>query len=179
MSDISIPRAGAVDLTFEAPPSKSYTHRALIAASLAAGDSALLSPLESDDTWITEKALIRLGVPLARTMASIAVKGTSGRLTCRTGSTFDMGNSGTSLRLLLPVALLCRNPVTVTGSKRMQDRPLSPLVEGLNQLGGSVQYLGKEGYPPVVTGGVLRGGEVAMDGRISSQFISSILLSAP
>ncbi len=179
MSDISIPRAGAVDLTFEAPPSKSYTHRALIAASLAAGGSELLSPLESDDTWITEKALIRLGVPLARTKASIAVKGTSGRLTCRTGATFDMGNSGTSLRLLLPVALLCRNPVTVTGSKRMQDRPLSPLVEGLNQLGGSVQYLEKEGYPPVVTGGVLRGGEVAMDGRISSQFISSILLSAP
>ncbi|MDD1717529.1 MAG: 3-phosphoshikimate 1-carboxyvinyltransferase [Methanoregulaceae archaeon] len=178
MTDVNVPKFTGGNLTFTAPPSKSYTHRALIAAALAEGDSEIESPLYSEDTAITRTALCGMGVRIGRSPSGICVKGTSGRLTC-TDPLLDMGSSGTSMRLLLPVAALCGRPVTLTGSPRMRERPLGPLVDGLNRLGASVEYTEKKGYPPVITGGTLKGGQVTMNGRISSQFISSILLAAP
>ena len=77
------------------------------------------------------------------------------------------------------LALLCRYPLTLTGSARMQERPIGPLAEALSSIGGSVKFLQRSGYPPLEVSGRLRGGRVSIDGSVSSQFISSILIAAP
>ncbi|MDD1717039.1 MAG: 3-phosphoshikimate 1-carboxyvinyltransferase, partial [Methanoregulaceae archaeon] len=100
-------------------------------------------------------------------------------LECREGLVLDMGNSGTSFRLITSMALICGKPVTITGSPRMRERPVGPLVDALNALGGSIRYLGEEGRPPLLIKGALRGGEATIDSRLSSQFVSSVLLTAP
>ena len=177
--EIAIRKARDVDFRMTAPPSKSYTHRAFIAAGLAMGNSVIENPLESVDCAITRDALREMGVRIEPGGRGYLVSGTQGRLCCRDGLVLDMENSGTSLRFLASVALLCPGTVTLTGSERMKERPLAPLVEALNSMGASIRYLEKEGYPPVAIEGSYGGGRVAVDGRISSQYISSLLLVAP
>jgi len=177
--NITLERSGAVDITIRAPPSKSYTHRALIAAALARGDSTLERVLRSDDTLITASALGRLGIPLNWEGEQIRVSGTGGILHCGAHTVIDMGDSGTSLRLLTSVALLCRSPLIITGSPRMKERPVGGLVTALNCLGGEIRYLETAGFPPLMVEGTLRGGTVRVDSTVSSQFASSLLLSAP
>jgi 3-phosphoshikimate 1-carboxyvinyltransferase len=177
--DMQIPGAKEVRLSLVAPPSKSFTHRGIICAALAEGRSSISRPLVADDTLITERALGQMGARFSRKGEILEVEGTGGRLTCKRGGALDMGDSGTSMRLLSSVALLCGNPVVLTGSQRMKERPLGPLMDGLVQLGGTVRYLGCEGFPPVELSGELRGGVVRIPGEISSQFISSVLIAAP
>jgi len=177
--DMLMPKAGEVTLSFDAPPSKSFTHRAMICAALAEGSSALSRPLVSDDTLVTERALAQMGARFDREGVTLVVEGTGGRLSCKEGRDLDMGDSGTSMRLLSSVSLLCGQPVVLTGSPRMKERPLGPLMDGLVQLGGTVRYLENRGFPPVELSGVLRGGVTRISGEISSQFISSVLIAAP
>jgi 3-phosphoshikimate 1-carboxyvinyltransferase len=177
--EITVRKARDVDFRVTAPPSKSYTHRALIAAGLATGNSVIVNPLESVDCTITRNALTEMGVRIEPGGRGYLVSGTDGRLRCRDSLVLDMANSGTSLRLLASVALLCPGTVTLTGSERMKERPVAPLVEALNSMGASIRYLEKKGCPPIAIGGSYGGGRVAVDGRISSQFISSLLLAAP
>ena len=172
-------RTGKVDRVFIAPPSKSYTHRALIAGSLGSGTTTILHPLFAEDIRLTINALRMLGVPIRITPEEIIISGCNGRLPNDEKTLLDLDNSGTSLRLLTSIALLSRYPVILTGSQRMQERPIAPLAEALLTLGGSVVFLKNAGYPPLKVSGHLRGGRVIVDGTISSQFISSILLAAP
>ena len=95
------------------------------------------------------------------------------------GAELDCGNSGTTLRLLASVAGLADGRVTLTGSVRMRERPIGPLGTALEALGATVRYPASHGFPPIEVGGPLRGGEVAVDGGVSSQFASSLLLAAP
>jgi 3-phosphoshikimate 1-carboxyvinyltransferase len=162
-----------------APPSKSYTHRALIMAALGSGQSMILNPLYAEDTLLTMSALRMLGISLEVNPDSVVVNGCNGTFNNRENTVLDLNNSGTSLRLLAPLALLCRYPVTLTGSSRMQERPIGPLAQALQALGGSIQFLKNEGYPPLRVSGHLQGGTAVIEGSISSQFISSILIAAP
>jgi 3-phosphoshikimate 1-carboxyvinyltransferase len=92
----------------------------------------------------------------------------------------DIGHAGTAMRFLTAYFALRPGYVVLTGSKRMKQRPLGPLIEALRTLGGPIECLEEEGYPPVgITGGKLRGGEIEMDGGISSQFISALMMVAP
>jgi 3-phosphoshikimate 1-carboxyvinyltransferase len=168
-----------VDLAFTAPPSKSYTHRAAIIASLAEGSSGIRYPLMADDTRCTIAALRSSGISIVEQPDLLEVTGCAGRPPCENGLVLDLDNSGTSYRLLASYALLCGSPVVLTGSPRMQERPVGPLVDGLNALGGDVTYLAMPGFPPIQVKGPLKGGTASVDGRISSQFISSILITAP
>jgi 3-phosphoshikimate 1-carboxyvinyltransferase len=177
--NITLEKAGPLDIRVTAPPSKSYTHRALIAAALAEGESIIERPLRSGDTVITASALQQWGVPLVWEGDQISVSGTCGKPACEEYSILDMGDSGTSLRLLTTVALLCRGPVVITGSPRMKERPVEGLVSALNTIGGVIQYLEAAGFPPFLVTGTLLGGKVRVDSTISSQFASSLLLSAP
>jgi 3-phosphoshikimate 1-carboxyvinyltransferase len=170
---------GRVDRAFTAPPSKSYTHRALIAGALGSGTTKIFNPLFAEDTRLTVNALRTLGVSISITPNEIIITGSGGRFSNPKETRLDLDNSGTSLRLLTSLALLCRHPVILTGSQRMQERPIAPLANALLALGGSVTFLKNEGYPPLKVGGRLQGGGVTVDGTISSQFISSILLVAP
>jgi 3-phosphoshikimate 1-carboxyvinyltransferase len=162
-----------------APPSKSYTHRALIAGALGNGETILEHPLYADDTCLTAGALEALGVIIDRQPDKIRISGCDGELSCREGTVLNFGNSGTSLRLLSSVALLCDSQVILTGDKRMQERPIGPLADAFPALGGKMEFLENAGYPPVRVSGRLRGGNVRIDGSSSSQFISSVLMAAP
>ena len=119
-----------------APPSKSYTHRALIIAAMAHGISEIQNPLDSGDTRVTCRALRALGTEITGNAGLLRIRGCSGRFSCEKMTTFDMENSGTDLRLLMAAALLCGQPVIFTGSPRMQERPVGYLVEALNSIGG-------------------------------------------
>jgi 3-phosphoshikimate 1-carboxyvinyltransferase len=176
---VTVPRVRDVDLTFTAPPSKSYTHRALIAGALGKGRTTVTNPLDAEDTRLTLKALRTLGVHADQESNRITLEGCDGLLPTGRETTLDLDNSGTSLRLLTSLALLCRYPVTLTGSKRMQERPIGPLAGALPAIGGRVEFLRNDGYPPLRVSGHLTGGKVTIDGSISSQFISSILIAAP
>ncbi|HID05569.1 MAG TPA: 3-phosphoshikimate 1-carboxyvinyltransferase, partial [Armatimonadetes bacterium] len=116
------------------PGSKSLTHRALIAAALARGYSVIANPLFSDDTLLTAGALAQLGAGIRRQKDRFEVAGTDGRLqpVC---TEIDLHHSGTSMRLLTAVAVLGRGSYTLTGSPRLQQRPVKDLLDALAQLG--------------------------------------------
>ena len=177
--DINISKKSNVDLEFSAPPSKSYTHRALIAAALADGISVIRNPLYSDDIEVTINALKTLGVLIKKENGDIIVTGTAGVLPDVGNVTIDCENSGTSLRHLATFTLLSPSKVTLTGSKRMMQRPIEGLTDALRQAGAEVEYIGKEGYPPFKISGELEGGRIIVDASKSSQFISSIMICAP
>lgn len=177
--NVTLPRKETISLAVTAPPSKSYTHRALIAGALATGTTVVHNPLDADDTRLTLAGLRALGVTAEQGPDRITITGCSGVMPAGEAVRLDLVNSGTSLRLLASLALLCRHPVTLTGSARMQERPVGPLGDALTALGGFVRYLNRNGYPPFEVRGRLRGGSVTVDGSVSSQFISSILIAAP
>jgi len=174
-----VQRHGKVDLTFAAPPSKSFTHRALIAGALASGKTMIFRPLDAEDTRLTATALRRLGIAIEEQQSRLVVTGCNGAFKDKNPTTLNLDNSGTSLRLMTTLALLCNNPVILTGSERMQERPIGPLAEALPALGGTAEFQNQPGYPPLKVSGKLRGGPVEIDGSVSSQFISSILMAAP
>ena len=161
------------------PGSKSYTHRMLIAAALSDGRCNVHNPLKSEDTLITSDCLSHMGVAIVDTDAGFTIEGTSGRFH-GSEKPIDLGNSGTSMRLLTAVAALADGSVTLTGTRRMQERPINDLLDGLTQMGVSARSLKGDGCPPVViTGGRLNGGKINIDCRISSQFLSALLLISP
>jgi 3-phosphoshikimate 1-carboxyvinyltransferase len=177
--EVTLRKAGAVDLRVTAPPSKSFTHRAMVAAALARGPSQLVDPLISKDTVITGDALRALGVAVAWEKRFLHISGVGGRFPIRAETVLDLGDSGTSMRFLSALALLAKNAVVLRGSERMHERPIGPLADALGKLGGEVRYLGREGFPPLRVSGRFRGGEVVVDGSLSSQFVSALLLAAP
>ncbi|NLV25623.1 MAG: 3-phosphoshikimate 1-carboxyvinyltransferase [Methanomicrobiales archaeon] len=175
---VTIGKCGPVDVTLSAPASKSYTHRALILAALADGESKIIGQLDADDTRMTARALMQLGVRIEWSKECIRVYGRGGSLSIP-GAAIDIQDSGTSMRLLTTVSLLAKGPVILTGSPRMQERPVGVLVDTLNSAGAKISYLKNNGFPPIKIEGSVPSGEITIDGSISSQFISSILLSVP
>ncbi len=167
--------------TVRIPGSKSMTHRGLICAALAGGKSRLRDVLFCEDTDYTRGALEILGAATRRDGDDLLVKGTGGRLKrSRTRRRLFLGNSGTSMRLLLSVASLDRGEVILDGSPRMRERPVGELVKALNGLGADLSFVRDDGYPPVlVRARGIRGGSVRISGRESSQYISSLLIAAP
>ncbi len=163
------------------PGSKSVTHRALIAASLAQGKSVLKDCLISEDTLYTLNALRGLEIPISVDGPDVIVSGTGGRLTpISNRKEIFMGNSGTSYRLFLTTAALAHGEILLTGTPRMQERPIGALVGALNQLGVETMYLGRKEFPPVlVRAKGIPGGNVTLAGTKSSQYVSSLLLSGP
>ena len=167
--------------TIQIPGSKSFTHRALIAAALAHGESVLEGCLVCEDTIITAEALRSLGTQIKLDGDRARVSGKGGVFTNKPGiGPINMGNSGTSFRFMVSIATLAQGPIILTGSDRMKERPVGYLVDMLNQFGADVRYLGAAGYPPLeIRGPGIRGGKGILPGSQSSQFISSILLTGP
>lgn len=163
------------------PGSKSISHRAMIAAAMADGESLLKGVLFCKDTDFTRKALQELGAGMARRGGNLLVRGNGGRLrTAASRRTLFVGNAGTSMRLLLSIMSLGRGEFLLDGSPRMRQRPVGVLVKALNELGARVSFPGHEGYPPVlVKARGLPGGSVEIPGEESSQYLSSLLLAAP
>ncbi|MGD8524038.1 MAG: 3-phosphoshikimate 1-carboxyvinyltransferase [Desulfobacterales bacterium] len=161
------------------PGSKSYTHRMLIAASLSNGSCRLKNTLESEDTGITLETMRKLGVSVEKEANIIVVHGKRGSLdACQ--EILNLGNSGTSMRLLTAVVALGRGKYVLTGSQRMQQRPMQHLIDGLNQIGVRSRSVENNGCPPIeVETGAIKGGTVNLNCSLSSQFLSALLLIAP
>ena len=170
-----------IDGKVEIPGSKSVTHRALIAAALAEGESLLKECLICEDTLFTLKALKDLGVPISVENAKILVSGSGGKLlSFPKRKKIFMGNSGTSYRLFLTTAALAQGEILLSGSPRMQERPIGSLVKALNQLGVEASCVGQKDSPPVlIRAKGIPGGSVEIEGTQSSQYVSSLLLSGP
>ena len=170
---------GPLRATVRVPGSKSLTNRALVAAALASGESALEDGLESDDTRVMIESLRALGCRIDTGGAEWRVAGLAGKL-ASPAAPLDAGNSGTTARFLTAAACLADGPVVIDGSSRMRERPIQDLVDALVALGARVRVTGRAGCPPVrVEGGGLRGGRAEIDARRSSQFVSAVLLAAP
>ena len=179
MTDVLLPKVRDVMVRTRAPSSKSFTHRAYLAAALAHGRSRIMAPLRSGDTDRTLAALRQMGVSASWSETELRITGSDGALRCTEGMAIDLGNSGTSLRLLTASAMLCDHPLVLTGDARMQERPVGPLADTLEMLGGSVHFLKRRGFPPIRIQGPLRGGAASIDARVSSQFVSAVLMASP
>ncbi|MEA4855880.1 3-phosphoshikimate 1-carboxyvinyltransferase [Solidesulfovibrio sp.] len=172
--------------TVAAPPSKSFSHRAVIAAGLARGTSRLTGLLDSHDISRTRDCLHAMGADFhPQSDGSCIVSGVAGRphggdLEAGEPVLLDVGESGTTCRLLVAVAAAGRGVFEIRGEGRMHDRPIGELVRALFPLGIEALYLAKSGCPPltVITRG-LSGGETAISLEESSQYLSGLLLAAP
>ncbi len=176
---IPIEKRTVRDSTLTVPGSKSYTHRLLIAAALSEGRCTLTNALRSEDTDLTLGALRQMGIEIATHGTTIEIHGRSGRFRPAT-EPIHLGNSGTSMRLLISTACLGEGDYLLTGTPRMQERPVQPLIDALTQIGAEVESINGTGCPPVrIWGGDALGGEASIDCSVSSQFLSSLLLAAP
>jgi 3-phosphoshikimate 1-carboxyvinyltransferase len=167
------------DCDVTVPGSKSYTHRLLIASALSDGPCTLSNCLRSEDTLLTADALRSMGVDITDDGDLFHISGSNGRLKPADKDIY-LANSGTSMRLLTGVAALGQGSYILTGTPRMQERPLQDLIDGLAQIGVASRSVNGTGCPPIeIQGGKIDGGKMAMDCSISSQFLSSVLLMAP
>lgn len=139
------------------PSSKSISNRMLILNALAGSEGELLNISCSDDSLVLNNALEH------------------------TENLKDIGHAGTAMRFLTAyLSLRPGGPYTLTGSTRMKQRPIAPLVEALRSLGAGIKYLEDEGFPPLEIDGSLReGGQVGIDAGVSSQYISALMMIAP
>ena len=162
------------------PPSKSYTHRAIAIASLAEGKSTISNPLISRDTIATISGCKMLGIKIEKANENVNCIEIVGRNQFETPKDIiNAENSGTTIRILTSMAALVKNGYTIlTGDESLKTRPMKPLISALNQLGVQAFSSNEKNTPPlIVKGGGIKGGVVSIEGGISSQFISSLLIS--
>lgn len=168
------------------PPSKSYTHRALILSSLADGVSTIKNALWCDDTRITTECLRELGFHINTTVhqnsiADITVHGSIKSLTTSTDKHINIGESGTSARFFTALCSIMPFNTTITASKGFGKRPMSLLIKALTKIGVKINYLDTPGILPIkIYGGkTTLSNSVEVMGNVSSQYISALLLIAP
>ena len=160
------------------PGSKSHTIRAVAAAALASGASAIRNPLESADARAARRAYGQLGAAITETPDCWHIQGTGG-LFETPGDVIDVGNSGTTMRMALGSAALLRSGKAVlTGDGQVRQRPCGPLAEALNALGAQVEATRGNGMPPFVVSGPMRGGKATVE-AVTSQYVSALLMNAP
>ena len=145
-----------LDTTIALPASKSLSNRGLILQALSQHSFAIHNLSEADDTVLLQSILEQ------------------------DPEVWDCGNAGTAFRFLTAYAAMKPGKRQLTGSQRMQERPIGPLVNALRQIGARISYTQEEGYPPLmIKGQSLQGGHVELDAGISSQFVTALLLIAP
>ncbi len=160
MTTLNLDNLNILDEDFEIqinlPASKSISNRALILNALSYSTYPIQNLSDSDDTLVTLSALDS------------------------NDTTFDIGAAGTAMRFLTAFLSKTVGEWTITGSARMKERPIKLLVDALNSLGAKIEYVEKEGFPPLkIYGSALIGGEINLDGAVSSQYISALMMIAP
>ncbi|MGV7093894.1 3-phosphoshikimate 1-carboxyvinyltransferase [Enterobacteriaceae bacterium] len=170
-----------VDGTVNLPGSKSVSNRALLLAALAHGTTVLTNLLDSDDVRHMLTALSALGVryTLSEDRTRCELTGMGGPLQAQGSLELFLGNAGTAMRPLAAALCLGHNDVVLTGEPRMKERPIGHLADALRQGGAQIEYLEQENYPPLRLRGGFVGGEVEVDGSVSSQFLTALLMTAP
>jgi 3-phosphoshikimate 1-carboxyvinyltransferase len=167
------------DVKIAAPPSKAHTLRAIVISSLAQGKSIIRNPLFGQDQLNVIDSLQKLGVKIEKTPEAITIWGLGGRYK-PIADELNVGESGVGMNFLTSAACLAEKPVVITGTGRLIERPVGEVVEGLRQLGCKIEYLDKDGFPPIkVFGGGIKGGIAQMKGQKTSQYFSSLAISSP
>lgn len=163
--------------TAQAPPSKSYTHRAILAAGYADG-AVVRDPLVSADTRATMRAVEAYGgsVSLSADERELDVTGFDGRPETP-DDVIDCANSGTTMRLVTATAALQDDLTVLTGDDSLRSRPQGPLLDAVEQLDGEAESTRRNGQAPLVVGGGVDGGAVEIPGDVSSQYITALLMA--
>ena len=193
--NLKIKNFSKINGAVKAPSSKSYSHRAVILATLSEGKSKLFDVLYSEDVLSTIRACEALGAKIdkkkeiilkgdkSQTVDYLEVYGTGGKLhnisKDPSSDMVDLANSGTTLRIMTSVAALSDNEVIFTGDDSLKTRPMGALIDALEALGVKIESLGGNNKAPLKVYPGYEGGQTDILGSISSQFISSILISAP
>ncbi len=178
MTDVVVRRTERLKGEVCAPPSKAYTQRMLIAAALSSGTSKISGPLLSDDTEATLRAVKALGTKVNVAEDCWTVEGVMPLKGAK--APIDCGESGATLRFMIPVAALALEPSVFLLGHSLEQRPIDPLLQSLKQLGVEAhsQRLGDKASVLVKGGGIL-GGKTAMRGDVSSQFVSGLMFACP
>ena len=168
--------AGMVHL----PGSKSISNRVLLLAALSHGQTTVYDLLASDDTAVMLTALKQLGCTVRQDGDTAVIGGLGGQLAQRKATLF-MGNAGTAMRPLTAALALLGGEFELSGVPRMHERPIGDLVDALRQLGCAIEYLGNEGFPPLrlLPGQLKLDAPIRVRGDVSSQFLTSLLMSLP
>ncbi|QJC30898.1 3-phosphoshikimate 1-carboxyvinyltransferase [Enterobacteriaceae endosymbiont of Macroplea appendiculata] len=166
--------------TVTLPGSKSISNRALLLASLAKGKTNLINLLDSDDTRYMIQALKMCGINIQITNNNCYIIGNNGVFNTKNNMLY-VGNAGTVFRPLTAIlSLNIQCNITITGESRMKERPIKHLVDVLRSGGAKIIYLEKQNYPPLkLYGGFLGKKKLIIDGSISSQFLTSLLIISP
>ena len=182
MEQLTLDPIAKVSGEINVPGSKSLSNRALLLAALAEGETELTNLLDSEDIEHMLNALTKLGVSyrLSEDKTQCVVQGNGGAFNVAEPLELFLGNAGTAMRPLC-AALAASNVDTVlTGEPRMEERPIGDLVDALREADAEVTYLKDEGFPPLqIKGKTLNGGEMSVDGSVSSQFLTALLMAAP
>jgi len=174
----------SLDGTVTLPGSKSLSNRCLLLAALSDGETKVDNLLESDDIRYMLEALDTLKVPVEKhSSESVTVTGQAGPINSpNQDETIDLflGNAGTAMRPLAAALCMGEGNFVLDGVPRMRERPIADLIDGLQQLGADVTCVEETGCPPVtINAKGLKGGEASISGKMSSQFLSSLLMASP
>jgi 3-phosphoshikimate 1-carboxyvinyltransferase len=174
------PASKPINAQITIPGSKSATNRALILAALAKTPSRLRRPLSSRDTDLMVKGLQSLGIEITviKTKDGFDYEVVPNKMIGP--ASIDVGNAGTVMRFLPPIAALANGLIHFDGDARSHERPLAPVIKALEQLGVTIEHNDKYRLPLTINGaGNIIGGEVEVDASSSSQFVSALLLLGP
>jgi 3-phosphoshikimate 1-carboxyvinyltransferase len=178
-----IPLNHPIDAEVAVPGSKSITNRAMLIAAIAQGRSVIEGALLSDDTRYMAAALRALGfiVEIDEPARRITVGGQGGMIPAR-GAELDVGGAGTVMRFLVAMLTLGEGRFRLDGNQRMRQRPIGPLLNAMERLGAGIYSERDNNCPPVIVEASrsrFSGGEVSIDARLSSQYVSAMLMPAP
>ena len=157
------------------PPNKSYTHRAIMLASLAGGKSIIKNVLRASDTNATIEACKRFGAQIKETGDNLTIEGIKEFKNQNT--VIDAKNSGTTIRIAAAIASLSAGKTVLSGDESLRKRPMQPLLDALESIGAKCSST--DGKPPITVSGTVKGGEVNIPGNISSQFVTALMIIAP
>ena len=182
MDQLYLSPIGKVDGTVNVPGSKSLSNRALLLAALASGETHLTNLLDSEDIHHMLNALTKLNISyrLSECKTQCWITGNAGVFNVSKPVTLFLGNAGTAMRPLCAALACSHGEFELTGEPRMEERPIGALVDSLHQAGAEIVYLKNVNYPPLsIKGHALKGGNITVDGSVSSQFLTALLMSAP
>ena len=178
---LDLPPLTGAEGTVTLPGSKSISNRVLLLSALCEGTTVVHDLLDSDDTRVMLQALRKLGCGVELQGTAVSITGLGGRTWPTEAIEFFMGNAGTAMRPLTAALAVHGGDFTLKGVPRMHERPIGDLVDALRELGCAIDYLGKEGYPPLR----IRQPALQLDkpipvrGDVSSQFLTALLMALP
>ena len=178
---LDLPALQGASGTVTLPGSKSISNRVLLLSALCQGTTVVHDLLDSDDTRVMLAALRQLGCGVDVTGTTVTITGLGGRAWPAEAIEFFMGNAGTAMRPLTAALAVQGGNFTLKGVPRMHERPIGDLVDALRELGCAIEYLGNEGFPPLLIGqpALQLDKPIPVRGDVSSQFLTALLMALP